>query len=155
MKLPELRSKFRNKYAIRIVAGVLTIALLGSGMTAAAVQADQKNGAETKTEHTLETDGDKTDTADDLKLDDMVEVSANDEEIGKEESVYLFSDASGKVHDTLVSDHLINKDKADRIEDQSSLSDIENVKGDETFSQNGEKLTWQADGHDIYYQGTS
>ena len=73
----------------------------------------------------------------------MVEVSANDEEIGKEESVYLFSDASGKVHDTLVSDHLINKDKADRIEDQSSLSDIENVKGDETFSQNGEKLTWQ------------
>ncbi|MDD6445354.1 MAG: hypothetical protein PUF81_05850 [Lachnospiraceae bacterium] len=155
MKLPELRSKFRNKYAIRIVAGVLTIALLGSGMTAAAVQADQKNGAETKTEHTLETDGDKTDTADDLKLDDMVEVSANDEEIGKEESVYLFSDASGKVHDTLVSDHLINKDKADRIEDQSSLSDIENVKGDETFSQNGEKLTWQADGNDIYYQGKS
>ena len=155
MKLPELRSKFRNKYAIRIVAGVLTIALLGSGMTAAAVQADQKNGAETKTEHTLETDGDKTDTADDLKLDDMVEVSANDEEIGKEESVYLFSDASGKVHDTLVSDHLINKAKADRIEDQSSLSDIENVKGDETFSQNGEKLTWQADGNDIYYQGKS
>ena len=89
MKLPELRSKFRNKYAIRIVAGVLTIALLGSGMTAAAVQADQKNGAETKTEHTLETDGDKTDTADDLKLDDMVEVSANDEEIGKEESVSI------------------------------------------------------------------
>ncbi len=32
MKLPELKKKFTNKYAIRIVAGVLTVALLGSGM---------------------------------------------------------------------------------------------------------------------------
>ena len=35
------------------------------------------------------------------------------------------------------------------------LKDIENVKGDETFKQDGSKLTWQADGNDIYYQGTS
>ena len=34
MKLPELKTRLKNKYVVRIVAGVLTIALLGSSMTA-------------------------------------------------------------------------------------------------------------------------
>ena len=55
----------------------------------------------------------------------------------------------------IVSDHLINDGNKDTIEDASDLKDIENVKGDETFKQDGSKLTWQADGNDIYYQGTS
>ena len=55
----------------------------------------------------------------------------------------------------IVSDHLINDENKDTIEDASTLKDIENVKGDETFKQDGSKLTWQADGNDIYYQGTS
>ena len=42
MKLSELKTRLKNKYVVRIVAGVLTIALLGSSMTAVAVQADQK-----------------------------------------------------------------------------------------------------------------
>ncbi|MBS6836731.1 MAG: hypothetical protein KH204_06625, partial [[Eubacterium] rectale] len=37
----------------------------------------------------------------------------------------------------------------------SNLSDIENVKGKEKFTQSGDKLTWQAGGKDIYYQGTA
>ena len=49
MKLPELKKKFRNRYAIKIVAGVLTVALLGSSMTAVAVQADQKEDATVET----------------------------------------------------------------------------------------------------------
>ena len=56
MKLPELKKKFTNKYAIRIVAGVLTVALLGSGMTAVAVNADQNKNAEVKQETTVEDD---------------------------------------------------------------------------------------------------
>ena len=39
--------------------------------------------------------------------------------------------------------------------DVSSLSDIVNVKGDETYTQKDGKLLWQADGEDIFYQGTS
>ena len=39
MKLSELKTRLKNKYVVRIVAGVLTIALLGSSMTAVAVQA--------------------------------------------------------------------------------------------------------------------
>ena len=151
MKLPELKKKFRNRYAIKIVAGVLTVALLGSSMTAVAVQADQKEGATVET--TAETSSDnKVDASD---IEDLVSIKANDKEIGKDESVYLISDASGKVYNTIVSDHLTNKDKADTLEDQSNLTDIKNVKGDEEFTQDGDKLTWKAGGNDIYYQGNS
>ena len=151
MKLPELKKKFRNRYAIKIVAGVLTVALLGSSMTAVAVQADQKEDATVET--TAETSSDsKVDASD---IEDLVSIKANDKEIGKDESVYLISDANGKVYNTIVSDHLTNKDKADTLEDQSNLKDIKNVKGDEEFTQDGDKLTWKAGGNDIYYQGTT
>lgn len=150
MKLPELKNRLKNKYAVRIVAGVLTIALLGSSMTAVAVNADQKE-AKAKTEKT--TDSSSTDLKDDLK--DMVDISVNDREIGKEESVYLISDASGNVKNTIVTDHLVNKENSATLSDQSNLKDIKNVKGDEEFSQDGETLTWQADSNDIYYQGTT
>lgn len=148
MKLPELKKKFTNKYAIRIVAGVLTVALLGSGMTAVAVNADQNKDAEVQQETTV-------DDKDDADLKDLVSFKASDKEIGKDESVYLLSDANGSVYKTIVSDHLANADGAATIEDQSNLSDIKNVKGDEEFKQDGGKLTWQADGSDIYYQGTT
>ena len=67
----------------------------------------------------------------------------------------MIADSVGTAQDIIVSDHLVNKDGKDTIEDISSLKDIENVKGDESFAQTGEKLVWQADGNDIYYQGTS
>ena len=148
MKLPELKKKFTNKYAIRIVAGVLTVALLGSGMTAVAVNADQNKNAEVKQETTVEDDKDT-----DLK--DLVSFDVSDKTIGKDESVYLLSDANGNVYNTIVSDHLVNTDDAATIEDKSTLSDIKNVKGDEEFKQDGDKLTWQANGGDIYYEGTT
>lgn len=151
MKLPELKKKFRNRYAIKIVAGVLTVALLGSSMTAVAVQADQKEDATVET--TAETSSDSK--VDASEIEDLVSIKANDKEIGKDESVYLISDANGKVYNTIVSDHLTNKDKADTLEDQSNLKDIKNVKGDEEFTQDGDKLTWKAGGNDIYYQGTT
>ena len=54
-----------------------------------------------------------------------------------------------------MSEHLFNRDGAEVLEDISSLKEIKNVKGDETFTQDGEKLVWQAGGKDIYYQGTT
>lgn len=161
MKLPELKRKFKNRYAIRIAAGVLTVALLGSGMTAVAVQADTKAAA-VQTDvgaagSAASDDGEEgtaqTDVADDTDLSDLISVEASEKEIGKEESVYLLSAADGTVHDTIVSDHLINSGKKDTLSDCSTLTEIENVKGDESFTQKGEVLTWQADGNDIFYQG--
>ena len=73
----------------------------------------------------------------------------------KEETVYIFTDAYGTQRDITVSNWLKNPDKKAKLEDYSSLQKIENVKGDETFDQNGESLVWNADGNDIYYQGTT
>ena len=39
------------------------------------------------------------------------------------------------------------------LKDSSSLTDISNVKGNETFSQNGTDMSWNTSGQDIYYQG--
>ena len=148
MKLPELKNRFMGKYMIKIVAGVLTVALLGSSLTAVAVQADQNDKAEVKTETVEETDTEDT-------LSDLLSVEVNDEEIGKEENVYILADANGNVHDTIVTNHLINNTDADTIRDYSELTDIENTKGNETYTANGKELTWQADGKDIYYRGNS
>ena len=75
--------------------------------------------------------------------------------ITKDETVYVVTDSSGTQQDVIVSDHLINKDKVKTIADQTNLKDVENVKGEETFKQDGESLTWDAEGNGIYYQGRS
>lgn len=74
----------------------------------------------------------------------------------KEETVYVISDANGNVKKKVVSDWLKNKDKTSTLEDKSDLSDIENVKGDEEYKKDKDgKMIWDADGKDIYYQGTT
>ena len=152
MKLPELKEKLRSKYIVRVVAGVLTIALVGTGIGATAVFAEKDSTAVTaEADSTTGSSKDADDMADKL----MDSVSLKDNDADKDESVYLISDANGNVNKTIVVDHLKNKDKKDTLEDASYLSDIENVKGKEKFTQSGDKLTWQAGGKDIYYQGTA
>ena len=152
MKLPELKEKLKSKYIVRVVAGVLTIALVGTGIGATAVFAEKNSTAVTaEADSTTDSSKDADDIADKL----MDSVSLKDNDADKDESVYLISDANGNVNKTIVVDHLKNKDKKDTLEDVSNLSDIENVKGKEKFTQSGDKLTWQAGGKDIYYQGTA
>ena len=152
MKLPELKEKLKSKYIVRVVAGVLTIALVGTGIGATAVFAEKDSAAVTaEADSTTGSSKDADDIADKL----MDSVSLKDNDADKDESVYLISDANGNVNKTIVVDHLKNKDKKDTLEDASNLSDIENVKGKEKFTQSGDKLTWQAGGKDIYYQGTA
>lgn len=81
--------------------------------------------------------------------------SSDEDNVDKEESVYVNADASGKASKITVSDHLYNPDGASTLKDSSTLSDIENVKGDETYTGSGSNMTWSANGSDIYYQGTS
>lgn len=152
MKLPELKEKLKSKYIVRVVAGVLTIALVGTGIGATAVFAEKNSTAVTaEADSTTGSSKDADDIADKL----MDSVSLKDNDADKDESVYLISDANGNVNKTIVVDHLKNKDKKDTLEDASNLSDIENVKGKQKFTQSGDKLTWQAGGKDIYYQGTA
>ncbi|MBR3153250.1 MAG: hypothetical protein IKF52_06650 [Clostridia bacterium] len=73
----------------------------------------------------------------------------------KDETVYSKFDSNGNVKETIVNNHIknINGDKS--LEDLSNLMDIINIGGEENFTQNGEHLTWEANGSDIYYQGKS
>lgn len=158
MKLPELKSKFKNRYAIRIIAGVLVVTLVATGSSVYSVNAAKAGSAATETVEETEVSEEAEDTEDaESSLKDLLDNGSkvSEKEIGKEETVYVIADNTGKEQKIIVSDHLINNDDKDTLEDASTLKDIENVKGDETFTQSGNKVTWQADGNDIFYQGTS
>ena len=73
----------------------------------------------------------------------------------KHERVYVTVDADGTVKSITDSIRLENADGLDEIADQTILTDIQNVGGEETFTLDGETLTWKANGRDIAYQGTS
>ena len=81
--------------------------------------------------------------------------AAAEERASKEETVYVIAGADGKQQSVIVSDWLKNPNKETSLQDVSDLTDIENVKGDETWTANGTSLTWDAQGNDIYYQGKS
>ena len=53
--------------------------------------------------------------------------------VTKDETVYVISDAYGRPDQIIVSDRLSGIDGMDKVNDYSTLQDIENVKGDETF----------------------
>lgn len=73
----------------------------------------------------------------------------------KDETVYATIDGNGSVKSVTVSDQLKNISDAASIMDQSDLQNIENIKGDETFTSKDGKLTWKTADADICYQGTS
>lgn len=82
--------------------------------------------------------------------------ASHSSEAGKEETVYVMADASGAVNKIIVSDWIKNADGDGTLADVSDLQDIRNVKGYEEFTQaEGGNLIWQAEGADIYYQGTT
>lgn len=80
----------------------------------------------------------------------------SDSDVYKEETVYVNAKASGKTDKVTVSNWLKNSGSVSgNLEDESILSDIKNVKGDEKYTADGDKLTWSTDSEDIYYQGTT
>ncbi|MCI9150844.1 MAG: hypothetical protein HFI42_10215 [Lachnospiraceae bacterium] len=151
MKLNELKRKFHDRYVIRVIAGVLTIVLLGSsmGIYSYTVQAQQGTEAPGK----AELPGDE-----EAVLTEVLsgQAASGGRDAGREETVYVVADAAGKTKEVIVSEWLKNPERKDVLEDATDLKDIKNVKGDETFSQGADgTLTWQAEGKDIYYQGTT
>ena len=74
----------------------------------------------------------------------------------KDEVVYVMADAQGNTQKIIVSDCLKNANGESTITDASSLTDIKNVKGNESYTVDADgNLVWNADGSDIYYQGTT
>lgn len=76
--------------------------------------------------------------------------------VSKQESVYVNAGADGSVSKITVADWLKGAAAVDgTIKDETNLQNIKNVKGDETFTQDGEAIEWATSGNDIYYQGES
>ncbi len=75
--------------------------------------------------------------------------------LSQEETVYTKLNSDGAPRSTSVIRHLVNDVAAQSIIDRTSLENIENLNGFEAYSSDGDSLTWQANGADIYYQGTS
>ena len=73
----------------------------------------------------------------------------------KHERVYVVTDAGGTVRSITDSIRLENADGLNELTDRTMMTEIVNAGGKESFTLDGETLTWQADGKDIIYQGTS
>ena len=82
-----------------------------------------------------------------------INVSA-ETDTSKDETVYVLAGADGTVQKIIVSDWIKNAMTSDSLDDKTELSDIENIKGDESFTLGGDNsCVWDAQGNDIYYQG--
>ena len=83
-------------------------------------------------------------------------ITSTESDAGKVETVYVTADANGAVNDVVVSEWLKNATASAKLDDTTNLKNIVNVKGPETYTENGDgTVTWAADGADIYYQGTT
>ena len=138
----------KNKVVKRILAGTLVAALTIGGV--GIYNHTQDNNAEVvKADDDTEKLKEKTEEL----LGDTTE--AKDGEFFKEETVYVNADATGKASQITVSEWLKNPGSGE-VSDVTTLEDVQNIKGDETFEENGaDEITWNAEGKDIYYQGTT
>ena len=83
------------------------------------------------------------------------EDETNDSSVEKDETVYAFLNSDGSLKKATVSEWLHSEGGFDQVEDESILSDITNIKGDEVPEVNGNKLIWNSTNEDIYYQGST
>ena len=127
----------------RVIAGMLAV-LLSAGATGAF--AYQRQNAPVSAEETAAEPDSGTEETERTPASGRAE---------KDETVYVMCNADASVKNVVVSDWLKNPKAAATLSDLSSLTGIENVKGDESFTQDGKALSWNASGDDIYYTGSS
>lgn len=156
MKFSKVKQFLKSKKVIRTGACVLAAVIVAGGVGAYHVYGQKANAVQETTQE-ADTEKNTEDTENILKQVLKTQTDTQSEDAAeKEETVYVVADPDGTPNEVIVSDWLKNYAGADTIEDVSDLKDIENVKGDETFTQGTDgTLTWQADGNDIYYQGTT
>ena len=145
------REKAMKKYMHRIISvvmcGVMTLSLVGCGVTNAKKTASEKIS-------------DAKQAIAEEQLQNFMEKSTgmmhSDGKPGKIETVYVNSDANGAAREIIVSDWLKNPNGDATISDESNLKDIVNVKGKQTYTMDeAGHIIWDAEGSDIYYQGYS
>lgn len=76
-------------------------------------------------------------------------------DVYKDETVYVLANADGTIKKIIVSDWIKNSLANDKVEDVTELQNAENIKNDAGYTLGGDNnRVWDAQGQDIYYQGT-
>ena len=144
--------EINKKLGFKVVAVLTSASMVLGGLAGCGKNTTQDTTAIEQTSEAEESD--------DLLTNVMNQVvhhsSTAGTELQKDEVVYVMADAQGNTQKIIVSDCLKNANGDSTIKDASSLSDIVNVKGDESYTVDADgNLVWNADGSDIYYQGTT
>lgn len=137
-----------KKYATRLLVTTLCVStvLCTSGINNQAAVVKDQVSVQAKNS-IIETSSNGTTTISDTTNTDT---SRNQ----KDETVYVKADATGNISEVIVSDWLKNYQNDKELKDKTTLTDIVNVKGDETYTIDEDgNLVWSTDGGDIYYQG--
>ncbi len=130
--------KTARKDLLKIIAVGAAGIIAGTSVTAATIGATKKKDDVKDTETTV-----------------SESTPAKDTKTAKDETVYVIANADGSVKKIIVSDWIKNSLNEKNLKDKSELKDIKNVKGDESYVMDSDNMrVWNADGADIYYQGT-
>ena len=130
--------KTGKKDLIKVIAVAAAGVIAGTSVTAAAF------GIANKTE----------DTENPSAASSQAAETTEQKKPSKDETVYVLANADGSVKKIIVSDWIMNNG-GKTVSDKTELSDIKNVKGDESYVMDTDNMReWNADGKDIYYQGT-
>ena len=164
-----------KKSSTKIIALCLCALLAAGGITTSAFalnNTDSKEEEKPEEPETISDDDDAgvsdagdaeiSDTGDaqvsdagDAGVSDTGDAEVSDTGVSKEETVYVLAGADGSVQKIIVSDWLRNFPGNAAVSDKSELTDVEDVRGDETYTMDGDDVrVWDARGNDIYYQGS-
>ena len=138
-------NKAKAKVLSVLLAVTMSFSLFGCGQTASDKSNEQASAAASE----VEAEADQA--ASEAKTN-----PSHSSESGKDETVYIVTDASGNPQNITVNDQLKNKDGAATLVDKTNLKDIINVNGDGTYTENDDgTITWDTESADVYYQGTT
>ena len=130
--------KTAKKELLKIVAVAAAGVIAGTGVTAATIGTAKKTDGAKNTATSVSSESD-----------------SKNEKTAKDETVYVLANADGSVKKVIVSDWIKNSLKDKTVKDKTELNDVKNVKGDESYVMDTDNMrVWNADGADIYYQGT-
>lgn len=146
--------EINKKLGFKVVAVLTSASMIPGGLAGCGREAVQD------TDTAVIEQSAEADENDDLLSNVMNQVAHRSTTTGmeprKDEVVYVMADAQGNTQKIIVSDCLKNANGESTITDASSLTDIKNVKGNESYTVDADgNLVWNADGSDIYYQGTT
>lgn len=139
MKRLSIIKQYMKKPAVWAICAALLVGSVAGAVGTLAFTKDTK----LETAKPAQTAGTVTATTDDAKT------------VDKDETVYVLAGADGTVQKIIVSDWIKNAIGSTTLTDVGTLGDVQNVKGDESYTMNGDNMrVWDAAGNDIYCQGT-